>query len=290
MLEFIVREFNAIKRDTVKRMKKLIALTIAILMLLMTAACGAEPVAPADDNAKDKSLWNVLGKGQLILGLDANYPPMGYTDENGDIQGFDIDVAKEVCFRMGIELKMQPINWSEKEEILNSGEIDCIWNGMSVTPDRAESMTLSQPYMKDELIFMVPAKSKVRTFLDLEGCSVAVQSGSSTKEALENCGLYENINIVVMDDLLEMFEQLNAGNLDAILVDSVVAYYYIAKSDYAIYVLPEGLAEEKLAIGFRKGDFSLRDRIQEIMYEMDADGTLAKISTKWFGEDITILK
>ena len=273
---------------------KAAAVLLVLAMLCFTAACGGaapdQAATTSDKSEKDLSLSRVLGNGQLIIGIDENYPPIGFKDENGQYVGFDIDVARETCFRMGIDLVVKSIDWSEKDELLDSREIDCIWNGMSVSPEREKSMTLSVPYMQNQLIFMVTTGSDVRTFLDLEDKRIGVQRGTTAEDAMANNEKFEQAQIIPCRNIPDLFDKLSQGEVDAILVDSIVAYYYVARTEDEFYSLPECLVEEKLAIGFRKGDIALRDRIQKIMYAMNDDGTLAKISEKWFGGDITTLK
>ncbi len=267
-----------------------IKLMAVALVLFLSATIFMGCHEQGDEANGDASLKEILRRGELILGLDANFPPMGFTDENGEIVGFDIDVAKQVCTRLGIELVIKPIDWSEKERLLDDGEIDCIWNGMSVSPERAEAMCLSEPYMKNEMIFMIPKDSDARGTMDLPGRTVGVQSGSTAQEELEQAEIYDEITVVPFDNNIDMLKQFDEGKLDVVLVDSVVAYYYTSISEEPHFVLPDSLSEEKIAIGFRKGDVKLRDRVQVILEEMKADGTLAMISTKWFGGDITIVK
>lgn len=268
--------------------RKLLAGIMAFTLTLTVSGCGG--VTRTDAPTSDGSLQRVLDAGRLVLGLDANFPPMGFTDETGEIVGFDIDVAQEVCNRLGIELVKQPIDWDTKEDDLNSGRIDCIWNGMSISPARTEAMELSEPYMKNELIFVVPENNTAQTPHDLSGMTVGVQSGSTTQEVLESSDLYANIRVVLFDDCLTLFEQLEEGNVDAVFVDSVVAYYFIYSSEERLFVLDNSLSEEKCAIGFRKGNRELRDRVQELLSEMKTDGTLGDISAKWFGSDITLVR
>ena len=239
----------------------------------------------------DGSLQKVLDAKRLVLGLDVEYPPMGFIDEKGEIVGFDIDTAQEVCNRLGIELIKQPINWDAKEDDLNSGKIDCIWNGMSVSQERAERMNLSEPYVKNELVFVVPGDSGVKVRRDLKSKKIGVQAGSTTQEALETSDIYYmGISVVALDNNVEIMRKLSAGELDAALIDSLVVYYLISMSNERYFVLPDSLVEEKCAIGFRKKDRDLRDKVQEILQDMKADGTLGRISQKWFGSDITIVR
>lgn len=260
----------------------------AALLLLACAGCGGTPAS--GNKGADASLKKVQDAGRLVLGLDASFPPMGYTDDSGSIVGFDIDVAQEVCDRLGIELVKQPINWDEKEDDLNAGRIDCIWNGMSVTAARAESMNLSDPYMKNEMVFVVNGASAIKSMNNLEGKTVGVQAGSTAQEILETSKRYYSIHATPMEDNVALLSDLTEGSLDAVFLDSIVAYYYISSSSTGLYVLPGNLGEEEYAIGFRKGDQALRDAVQKTLNEMKQDGKLAEISVKWFGSDITTLR
>ena len=286
-------------------MKKKFAKVLAALALvpaLMFAGCASEGTADeaaettaaaenSDETAaasEDASLQNVLDSGKLILGLDATFKPMGFTDDEDNIVGFDIDLAEEVCKRMGVELVKQPVDWDTKEQDLEAGKIDCIWNGMSVTDERAEIMNLSDPYMKNDMIFVVKTDSAIASQADLDGKTVAVQSGSSAQTILAESGL--NITTVELATNVECLQQLELDLADAVFMDSVVANYEITTTGKAFTVLPDGLSPEEYAIGFRKNDQTLRDEVQKILSEMKADGTVEEISTKWFGSDITTIQ
>ncbi len=276
------------------------AVAAAAAMAMAFAGCGANET-PVQDTAApvegaqavsgaDESLNKVKESGKLILGLDATFEPMGYTNESDEIVGFDIDVAEEVCARMGVELVKQPIDWNTKEQDLAVGRIDCIWNGMSVNPSRAEEMNLSDPYMKNAMIFVVPADSAAASMSDLSGKNIAVQNGSTAQEILEASELYTAetpITVTAMATNVEALQQLELGLVDAVFLDSVVANYQITSAGKDYKVLPDGLSEEEYAIGFRKEDQALRDEVQRILCEMKADGKLGEISTNWFGSDIT---
>ncbi len=268
-------------------MKKMLAMLFFIsAALCLLAGCGGKTDAPQSDN----SLQKVLDTKQFVLGLDVGFPPMGFADETGEITGFDIDVAQEVCNRLGVSLVKKGIDWNTKEDKLNDGTIDCIWNGLSVTPERSRTMNFSEPYMKNELIFVVAADSGAKGMYDLAGKKVGVQSGSTAADALKASDIASKVSVASFEDNLTLLRQLEQGVVDAALMDSVVAYYYIFSSDKQFFILSSSLGEEKYAIGFRKGDQKLRDRVQSIISDMKADGTLGKISKKWFGSDITIVK
>ena len=266
--------------------KRILACVLALVSVLAFAGCGGQ-----NEDADDDSLQKVLDAGQLILGLDTGFPPMGFIDENGDIVGFDIDVAQEVCNRLGVTLVKQGIDWDEKENDLNEGRIDCIWNGFSVTPARDEAMCLSDPYMKNELIVVVLGGSEVKVLRDLKGMKIGVQSGSTAQDVLEASDIYPDVTEISYDTVMILVDKLNKGEIDAAVIDSVSAYYFMFSSEEQQYfTLSDSLDEEDYAIGFRKNDRKLRDKIQEIISEMKADGTLGNISKKWFGSDITTVR
>ncbi|MCI7804550.1 MAG: amino acid ABC transporter substrate-binding protein [Oscillospiraceae bacterium] len=273
-------------------LKKVFGLSLAAFMMLTSVGCGSgsDDKESSYSAESDESLQKVLDSGKFILGLDATFKPMGYTDENDEIVGFDIDVAEEVCSRMGVELVKQPINWDTKEQDLNVGKIDCIWNGMSVNPGRAEEMNLSEPYMKNSMVFVVGASSEAKGMDDLKGKTIAVQNGSTAQEILESCDIAGDITVQAMATNVEALQQLDLAIVDAVFLDSVVANYEIQTSGKDYVILPDGLEEEEYAIGFRKNDQKLRDEVQKILSEMKADGKLGEISTKWFGSDITTVK
>lgn len=259
---------------------------VALSAMMLMTGCGNSDSKTKEDN----SLQKVKDAGKLLLGLDATFKPMGYTDENGEIVGFDIDVAEEVCKRMGVELEKVGINWDTKEMDLDAGTIDCIWNGMSVNPSREKAMNLSEPYMNNDMIFCVNADSTATASKDLEGKKIAVQNGSTAQTLLSESEIGKTCQIVGYETNLNALMEMELGLVDAVFLDSIVANYEITTGKKAYKVLPDGLSSEEYAIGFRKGDQKLRDEVQKILSEMKADGTLGEISTKWFGKDITTVK
>ncbi len=271
---------------------RFLAATAALSMLAVSAGCGGKDSSSESGSSskEDNSLQEVIDSGKFVLGLDATFKPMGYTDENDEIVGFDIDVAEEVCERMGVDLVKQPINWDTKEEDLDAGRIDCIWNGMSVNPSRAEAMNLSDPYMKNAMVFVVPADSKAESMSDLADAVIGVQNGSTAQTILEGSEIGGSCSIQAMATNIEALQQMEFGFVDAVFLDSIVAEYEITSSGKDYVILPDGLEEEEYAIGFRKNDQKLRDEVQKILSEMKADGTLGEISTEWFGSDITTVK
>ncbi len=262
------------------RFKGLFVLFLFIIFIV--TACGEQ---------EDNSLQNVMDKGCLILGFEENYAPMGYVNEDGETVGFDIDLANEVCKRLGIELVTKPIDWDKKVEVLNDGTIDCIWNGMSSTPDRAEQMLISEPYLKNELVFAVRSYSNIKTFGDLRGKTIGVQKGSTTEDRLKETEFYKDITVYPWKDNVELVNMLEEGKIDSLFIDSVFIYNYMVNNDEGkIVLISKNYYNEELAIGFRKNDRALCEKIEETLADMKTDGKLAEISTKWFGADITTVR
>ncbi len=285
-------------------MKKIISLFMAAVFAVSLSACGlvqkASPAAPSEASAAaaDGSWDKVQKAGTLILGLDDSFPPMGFVDtKTGELVGFDIDVAKEACKRLNITLKTQPIDWDSKTAELNNGNIDCLWNGFSKTAEREKEFTLSVPYMKNNQIILVKSDSDYKGLSSLSGKTIGVQSDSSAESALnDNADFKKTLKSVVqIDDYSKAVLELQNGTIDAIAIDEVVARYYLTNNPGAYKVLQEAggkdssLATEDYVVGFRKADTALKDKIDATLADMAKDGTLAKISAKWFSEDVTTI-
>ncbi|MBQ9110313.1 MAG: amino acid ABC transporter substrate-binding protein [Oscillospiraceae bacterium] len=271
----------------ISMMKKLLCAAVSGMML-MGVGCAGETAS--NTSGEDNSLKNVQDAGKLVLGLDATFKPMGFTDENDQIVGFDIDVAEEVCSRMGIELELYSVNWDTKEQDLNAGTIDCIWNGLSVSEERKQMMLMSEPYMNNEMVFVVNGKSDITTLSDLSDAKIGVQNGSTALEILNASEVVANGAVPVeLATNVEALQQLELDMVDAVFLDSVVANYEIVSTGKDYKVLEEGLSSEEYAIGFRLGDQALCDEVTKTLKEMVADGKLAEISTEWFGSDVTTI-
>ncbi|MBB2182873.1 amino acid ABC transporter substrate-binding protein [Lachnospiraceae bacterium MD1] len=268
-------------------MKKLFSLIMVTLMIISLTAC-------QKSTGSDESLKYIQDNGKLILGLDDSFPPMGFRDDADNIVGFDVDLAQAVCDKLGVELVLQPIEWDAKEQELNTKNIDCIWNGFSVTPDRLEKLTMSKPYMLNNITLVVTKNSDITKFDDMAGKRLAVQSGSSAEETLnseENKDFKDSLGQVnPFSDYVTALMDLETGNSDAVLMDSVVANYMITEAGKDFVVLDETLLKDEYAIGFRKGDTALCEAVEKALKELKADGTVEKLAVKWFGSDITTIE
>jgi polar amino acid transport system substrate-binding protein len=251
----------------------------AVAALLMFAGCGDGGKA---DRAK-----------QFIVGFDADFPPYGYV-ENGVMKGFDLDLAREVAKRNQWEIILKPINWDSKDMELNSGSIDCIWNGFTIN-GRENAYEWSEPYVDNSQVVVVKKSSKIRKLADLKGKNVAVQTDTPVQKALIGKGKRAELGksfkrLIVTPNYNNAIMELEAGSVDAVAMDIGVAKLKVA-SGKELIILDETVITEKYGIGFKKGNAALRDAVQKTLKEMVADGSAKAISAKYFdGQDVLILK
>ena len=280
-------------------MKKRVTLLLALMSAsaMLAAGCGggsgstgAEETG-GDTSKEETASFEEKQEGDTFtVGFDQNFPPMGFVGDDGEYTGFDLDLAKEVCERQGWEFVAQPIAWETKDATLNSGEIDCIWNGFTMN-GREDEYTWSDPYLDNQQVFVVRSDSGIESEEDLAGKIVDVQTESSAQAALDdNPELADTFGTLqVIPDYDTGFMELESGAVDAVAMDIVVASYQIESRGADFTILDESIATEEYGIGFAKGNEALRDTVQVTLEEMAADGTMAEISEKWFGEDITTI-
>lgn len=261
-------------------MKKILAILAVIIMATTTIAGCSKNTITGIDGIKER--------GKMIVGLDDSFPPMGFRDENNEIVGFDIDLAKEVAKRLGVEVEFKPVVWETIGISLNNKEIDMIWNGCTITEARKKEMTFSNPYLENKQILVVSSDSTIKGKSDLAGKVLSVQMGSSAQEALEKDTEVMNSlkEVRKFGDNVEALLDLKAGRVDAVIVDMVVGGYYIGKHPDDYIVLEDSFQEELYGIGMRKEDGTFIAEVNKILAEMSEDGTATKISEKWFGKDI----
>ena len=288
-----------------EHMKKIVAIALAALMMgtAFSGCGGGEPASqeaqkptqttpeePSEEKKEEKSTtYGTAEEGKFVLGLDDSLPPMGFRDENNEIVGFDIDIAQAVCDNLGLELVLQPINWDTKEMELETGNIDVIWNGLTITPERQESMLLSKPYLNNNQVICVKADSEISSKAELAGKTVAVQAGSSADDALMKDAISSEIaEKLEYDNNVSALLDCKIGGCDAVILDEVVANYYAAKEPESYKVLEESLQKEEYAIAFKKGNTKLHDAVMAEYDKLAEDGTLSKISQQWFGKDIIV--
>lgn len=252
---------------------KRFALLFLILASMVTIFAGCSNSSEKEDEA-------------LVIGIDDKFAPMGFRDEDNKIVGFDIDYATAAAEKMGTEVKFQPIDWKTKEAELSSGRIDLIWNGYTITDERKEKVLFTKPYLKNAQVVVTLADSKLTKLDDLEDKVVGLQTLSSASDALNASPVKDIVKEVTeFSDNVQALTDLKSGRLDAVIIDEIVINYYMTKEGETFKVLDESLAPEEYGIGVKKGNEELLEKLQKALDDLNEDGTAAKISTKWFGEN-----
>lgn len=298
--------------------KKVLSLLLATSMVLsMFAGCGAkeeetqtdasqetettdETEEAAEDEAEEaEEVSDVTDSSSIktfTVGFDAEYPPYGYMDDNGEYTGFDLELAQAVCDLEGWKLVKKPINWDSKDMELNSGSIDCIWNGFTMN-GREDDYTFSVPYVDNSQVIVVAENSGISTLADLAGKIVGVQAASAALDLLQSeeeggqkalADTFGSLNEFA--DYNTAFTELQAGALDALAIDVGVAKYQLNSRGEGFMILDETLNTEQYAIGFRKGDQELCDIVNADLQKLANDGTVAELAEKYEIADMVTLK
>ncbi len=287
----------------VKGRKALSPVAALLLTLLLIAGCPGS-------SGGDRSLEMVRLKGYFVVGLDDAFPPMGFRRQSPDrrvryelnladkkverltapdeLVGFDIDLAKKAAERLGLKVIFQPVAWDVIIGRLEAGEIDVIWNGLSITPERRERIIFSRPYLDNRQVVMVRSGATLSRPADLQGKRVGVQLGSTSEMILraEKRLVAQVAELKRYPDNVAAVAELAAGRLDAVIIDEVTGRFLAAGKPGAFTILAEDLGREQYAVGFRKQDRALRDAIDKVLAEMKEDGSADAVSRKWFGAAI----
>lgn len=278
-------------------MKKILALTLAVMFALFAfAGCGSnggdeDATKPASEQT-DKILD---GQGnevtELVVGFDAEFPPFGFVAEDGSYDGFDLAVAKEVADRLGIGFKATPIDWNSKDTELNSGTINCIWNGFTYN-GRETEYTWSDCYYDATIVVVVKADSGIKALADLAGKTVMVQEGSSGLDALnsdENKSVTDSFKkLVTLPDYNSGFMELEQGSVDAVVADYGVAAQNMSKKEGQYIVLDDVISKEQYAVGFKLGNVGLCEAVNDKLHEIAADGTMNTIAQKYVDSGLVL--
>ena len=285
-------------------MKKILSTALAaVLALSLLAGCGAgtSSEAPASESGSQEAVSSEAASeseapasgeaGKLIVGLDDQFPPMGFRDENNELVGFDIDLVKAVGEKLGMEVVLTPIDWTTKELELNGDKVNLLWNGLTITPERQESMLMSPAYIANAQVVVVKEDSGITKLDDLAGKNVGLQDTSSADDAFAAVEVSKNCELVKAAENTSLLNDLKIGRLDAVVIDKVVAEYYMSQEgNEGLVELEEQLADEEYGIAFKKGNEELADKVLTAFQELVDDGTAAEISQKWFGEDRIIFQ
>lgn len=266
--------------------KRLVTLAAACAALVLGAAVLAGCAGGGDQKQGDANQGGGDAAMTLTVGFDQSYPPYGFVGDDGEFTGFDLDLAKEVCERNGWELKLDPIDWDAKDALLNSGSINCIWNGFTME-GREDDYTFSEPYMLNEQVVVVKADSGIASHQDLAGKTVMTQVDSAALDVLQNeeeggqaalAATFKELQTI--GDYNNAFMQLESGMVDAVACDLSIAEYQIAaKPD--VYKKLEPLSTEHYAVGFKLGDDELAKTVSDTLKAMNEDGAVKQLCDKY---------
>ena len=272
--------------------KRFITFGMVILMIfsvVFITGCNDEK----NESDDSKGGYDLGKEGTFTVGLDDTFAPMGFRDDKGELVGFDIDLATAVAKEIGLKIEFKPINWDAKDMELKSKNIDCIWNGMSQTPEREKAMSLSKKYLNNKIILMTQKDDvKVDTSADLAKYNIGTQADSS---ALEMLGKNESYNdfkdkITEYKSYDDAILDMKAGRIDVIAIDQVLGEYKNKNMGEAMKSLEYNLGDDFYVIGFRKDDKELTTAVNKAIKKLIENGEAAKISEKWFGKDIVVFK
>ena len=254
-------------------MKKVLALVLALVMALSLVACGGNNNNEGDD-----------GKKTFVMGIDPEYPPFSYLDENGEYAGFDVEICKAACDLLGWDFKVFGVNWDQKLVQLNGKECDCIWSGMTILDSMKDAgYVISAPYYDNTQVIMVKEGSDIKSSADLAGKVVAVQLGTSGESLLKGdladmAAPFDELT--TCDSFLKCFTELDSNGVDAVFVDKPVAESYAAKNE-GFTIIDENLGAEQYGIAFRADDAELCASIEDAVAKLVEDGTYAEIAEKY---------
>lgn len=270
-------------------MKKQIGLWLMVAATFGLAACGKQ-----SEKGSGASVESAADKAEVVVGLDDTFVPMGFRDEAGKLTGFDIELAEAVFALSDTKVKFQPIDWSMKETELANGTIDMIWNGYTITPEREKKVLFTNTYMENLQVLVTPKDSGITTFEQMADKVLGAQEGSSGYSTFnEQADVLKDIvkdnDATLYASFNEAFIDLENKRIDGLLIDRVYAEYYLTKADKLTQfnVINSPFETEDFAVGVRKDDQALADKINAAFKTLQENGKFAEISTKWFGEDVT---
>jgi len=266
-------------------MKKGIIKKTVMLGLGLVLATGLVACSDKKDDQKATS----TDKKEIVMGLDNTFVPMGFLNDKNELEGFDIDLANEAFKRAGYTVKFQNIDWSMKEQALDNGNVDCLWNGYSITEERKARVAFSKPYFDNKQIAITMSTESPTKLADLKDQVVGTQAASSALEAIEAnkefISMIKDQKPVTYDTYDKALRDLEIGRIKSVVGDEVLLKYYITQRGADKYKVLEGdLGSEQYGVGFRKKDTDLRDKIDKALDDMKADGTFDKIKKKWFNQ------
>ena len=275
--------------------KRILGLCMAAIMTVAMSACSSntqttqQPVENTEETIQTEQGYTALSYDKIVVGLDDTFAPLGFRDEEGNLQGVDVELMEAASEIIGIPFELQPIDWSMKETELANKNIDLIWNGYTITEERKEKVAFSQPYLNNRQVVVTMADSDINTLADLAGKTVAAQAESSAVDAInskpEIAETFADLGEFETND--QCLIDLEAGRTDAVVADEVIIRYYVSKKGAENYkILEEDFGTEQYAVGVRQEDTALLEAVNAALDTLKENGTTKTISEKWFGSDI----
>jgi polar amino acid transport system substrate-binding protein len=251
---------------------------VSLFAVVGLASCGAPSIPTTFDALVDR--------GYVIVGLDDTFAPMGFRNDQNELVGFDVDLAKLVFETLDIEVRFQPIDWAAKVLELDAGNIDMIWNGLTITEPRRLEMLFSDPYISNRQIVLTKADATIDTIAELDGTTVAAQLGSASEDAIKANAIFEDLTLITTDTFNDALLELDANSVDAVVVDEIYGRYLISQNPGEYRVMTETLGDEFYGIGFRLGNTTIRDTVNDTLFDLIESGDALAIAQEWFAEDI----
>ena len=272
---------------TIKRVVAVSMIAVLALSVFMLTGCGKK----SDDGSKTD--WEYIeDRGKIIVGLDDTFAPMGFRDKDNNIVGFDIDLAKATFKEMGLDVEFKAIDWTAKEAELSSKKIDCIWNGLSVTPDRIKNLSMSKRYCANrELVMSLDKSINIKDATELKNYKIATQADSAAADDIKAHELYEEFkdNVTEYKTYDQALLDMKAGRVDVVVIDEVYATYNNANKE-KLYESEFNFGSDDYAVGFRKEDTQLTEKFNEAFKKIIDSGEAEKISNEWFGRNLVIFE
>ena len=251
---------------------------VSLFAVVGLASCGAPSIPTTFDALVDR--------GYVIVGLDDTFAPMGFRNDQNELVGFDVDLAKLVFETLDIEVRFQPIDWAAKVLELDAGNIDMIWNGLTITEPRRLEMLFSDPYISNRQIVLTRVTDSFDTIAELASLRVGAQLGSASEDAIKANAIFEDLTLITTDTFNDALLELDANSVDAVVVDEIYGRYLISQNPGEYRVMTETLGDEFYGIGFRLGNTTIRDTVNDTLFDLIESGDALAIAQEWFAEDI----
>ena len=262
------------------KMKKVLSLVLAGAMFASVVSLTSVASAP-----------KTMTPGTLTIGVDTTYPPMEFVKTTGSgYQGFDVDLSTAIGKKLGMKINLISINWSGIFNALDSKKFDCIISSVSITPERLKNKIFSKPYLKNaQVILTRKGDNSVKKLTDLKGANIGCQAGTTAEDSLNTLAKHDKytFNKTTYDAMTDCLLALKTKRINVVVCDEVVGDYFVKDQSKVYQKVGPTLTNEPIGVCFRKDSAALRDKVQSALNALVKDGTLKKLSVKWFGLDLT---